>query len=98
MGHTVERRPRGAGRPPSTHPSRIYRSATRVHVQARLRMQDAPDVHLGAEHAALRRELLPKQQHQLVSRLPRQHDCVDYHGHGGFWGSTCGQCCERGAL
>jgi hypothetical protein len=33
-----------------------------------------------------------------VSRLPRQHDCVDYHGHGGFWGSTCGQCCERGAL
>ena len=61
-------------------------------------MQDAPDVHLGAEHAALRRELLPKQQHQLVSRLPRQHDCVDYHGHGGFWGSTCGQCCEWGAL
>ena len=41
MGHTVERRPRGAGRPPSTHPSRGYRSATRVHVQARLRMQDA---------------------------------------------------------
>ena len=36
-------------------------------------MQDAPDVHLGAEQAALRRELLP---HQLVSRLPRQHDCV----------------------
>ena len=31
------------------------------------------DVHLGAEQAALRRELLPKQQHQLVSRLPRQH-------------------------
>ena len=58
-------------------------------------MQDAPDVHLGAEQAALRRELLP---HQLVSRLPRQHDCVDYHGHGAFWGSTCGQCCERGAL
>ena len=47
-----------------------------------------------AEHAALRRE----QQHQLVSRLPRQHDCVGYHGHGAFWGSTCGQCCERGAL
>ena len=39
MGHTVERRPRGAGRPPSTHPSRGYRSATRVHVQARLRMR-----------------------------------------------------------
>ena len=95
MGHTVERRPRGAGRPPSTHPSRGYGSATRVHVQARLRMQD---VHLGAEQAALRRELLPKQQHQLVSRLPRQHDCVDYHGHGGFWGSTCGQSCEWGAL
>ena len=93
MGHTVERRPsRGAGRPPSTHPSRGYRFATRVHVQARLRMQD---VHLGAEQAALRRELLP---HQLVSRLPRQHDCVDYHGHGGFWGSTCGQCCVWGAL
>ena len=92
MGHTVERRPRGAGRPPSTHPSRGYGSATRVHVQARLRMQD---VHLGAEQAALRRELLP---HQLVSRLPRQHDCVDCHDRGGFWGSTCGQCCERGAL
>jgi hypothetical protein len=40
-----------------------------VHIHARLRMQDAPDVHLGAEQAALRRELLPEQQHQLVSRL-----------------------------
>ena len=58
-------------------------------------MQDAPDGFTSAaEHAALRRE----QQHQLVSRLPRQHDCVGYHGHGAFWGSTCGQCCERGAL
>ena len=46
-------------------------------------MQDAPDVHLGAEQAAPRRELLP---HQLVSRLPRQHDCVDYHDRGGFLG------------
>ena len=34
-------------------------------------MQDAPDVHLGAEHAALRRELLPKQQHQLRSTRTR---------------------------
>ena len=61
-------------------------------------MQDALTFTSAAEQAALRRELLPKQQHQLVSRLPRQHDCVDYHGHGGFWGSTCGQCCEQGAL
>ena len=58
-------------------------------------MQDAPNVHLGAEQATLRRELLA---HQLVSRLPHQHDCVDYHDRGGFWGSTRGQCCERGAL
>ena len=62
-------------------------------------MQDAPTFTSAAEQAALRRrEVLPKQQHRQVSRLPRQHDCVDYHGHGGFWGSTCGQCCERGAL
>ena len=57
-------------------------------------MQDASRLRA----AAASHELLPKQQHQLVSRLPRQHDCVDYHGHGGFWGSTCGQSCERGAL
>jgi hypothetical protein len=42
MGHTVESRPRGAGRPPGTRPSNGYRSATHVHVQARLRVQDAP--------------------------------------------------------
>jgi hypothetical protein len=42
MGHTVESRPRGAGRLPGTRPSHGYRCATRVHVQARLRMQDAP--------------------------------------------------------
>ena len=49
-----------------------------------------------AEQVALRRELLPKQQHQQVSRLPRQHDCVDVHGHGGVWDrdSTCSQCCD----
>ena len=57
-------------------------------------MQDASRLRA----AAASHELLPKQQHQLVSRLPRQHDCVDYHGHGGFWGSTCGQSCEWGAL
>jgi hypothetical protein len=55
-------------------------------------MQDASRLRAAA---AASHELLPKQQHQLVSRLPRQHDCVDYHGHGGFWGSTCGQSCER---
>ena len=55
MGHTVERRPRGAGRPPGTRPSHGYRSATHVHVQARLRMQDAPTFTSAAEQAALRR-------------------------------------------
>eukprot|EP01047_Picozoa_sp_COSAG01_P024953 COSAG01_NODE_1558_length_9925_cov_6.973743_10_plen_100_part_00 len=54
MGHTVERRPRGAGRPFSTHPSRGYGSATRVHVQARLRMQD---VHLIPNKGTIRHSL-----------------------------------------
>jgi hypothetical protein len=68
MGHTVESRPRGSGRPPGTRPSHGYRSATHVHVQARLRMQDAP----AFTSAALlrRREVLPKQQHRQVSVCP----------------------------
>ena len=44
-------------------------------------MQDAPTFTSAAEQAALRRrEVLPKQQHRQVSRLPRQHDCVDSTG------------------
>jgi|EP01047_Picozoa_sp_COSAG01_P007594 hypothetical protein len=53
MGHTVESRPRGAGRPPGTRPSHGYRSATHVHVQARLRMQDGACVHLGRAKESL---------------------------------------------
>ena len=58
-------------------------------------MQDAPTFTSAAEQAAAlrRREVLPKQQHQQVSRLPRQHDCVDSTGHGGLQDSTCGHCC-----
>ena len=45
-------------------------------------MQDAPTFTSAAEQAAAlrRREVLPKQQHRQVSRLPRQHDCVDSTG------------------
>jgi hypothetical protein len=62
-------------------------------------MQDAPDVHLlgrRGQAAALRRKLLPKQQHQLVSRLPRQHNCVDDHGHGGSWAALVASAASGG--
>ena len=45
--------------------------------------------------AALRRRVLPEQEHRRVSCMLCQRDCADAHGCEAVQDSACGHCCGR---
>jgi hypothetical protein len=45
--------------------------------------------------AALRRRVLPEQEHRRVSCMLCQRDCADAHACEALQDSACGHCCGR---